>query len=399
VSGGIPRHLCRIITERQPICTPAVSRKYADLRTCPPSKSSPTVTWHIRRRQIEGSLLLSGSAIASKQSRSSSGSLERNGAGRIFGPRTSRTTGCISTISTGYAPVVRRFHLVAAHARRLLLEPLKHFGESFAGGLVIRVVCHALPLFRTSTGAQCRLSDRRVICGLRAECSADLAHSKGQPHLAHPRQLIQCGLQRPLPMRPPFTAWGHQPIDRQDRQDLFPGHFALLVSKASRPELIQMKLPPQRQGQPAVPERPATPQGSLACEGWAKSPHEAYFIYWSQALEAVRLGRWKLHFPHEHRTLGGRKGGTNGRPVPYQEATAGLSLFDLENDVGETKDLNDQHPEIVAAIEKLADQMREDLGDSARHMTGSGRRSAGRLEKGDKRFIVKDGQQTLAEPP
>jgi arylsulfatase A len=28
------------------------------------------------------------------------------------------------------------------------------------------------------------------------------------------------------------------------------------------------------------------------------SPHEAFFIYWSRDLQAVRSGRWKLHQPH-----------------------------------------------------------------------------------------------------
>ncbi len=129
----------------------------------------------------------------------------------------------------------------------------------------------------------------------------------------------------------------------------------------------------------------------------AASPHEAYFFYWGQALEAVRMGRWKLHFPHEYRTLGDRKGGTGGTPVPYKPARIDLALFDLENDAGETQDVKDQHPEVVEAIKKLADQMRQDLGDSAQGMTGTGRRSAGRLDEGDARFVVKDGKQTLAE--
>jgi arylsulfatase A-like enzyme len=30
----------------------------------------------------------------------------------------------------------------------------------------------------------------------------------------------------------------------------------------------------------------------------AKCPHEAYYYYWNNALEAIRSGPWKLHFPH-----------------------------------------------------------------------------------------------------
>jgi arylsulfatase A-like enzyme len=127
----------------------------------------------------------------------------------------------------------------------------------------------------------------------------------------------------------------------------------------------------------------------------AESPQEAYFFYNGQELQAVRMGRWKLHFPHQYRTLAGRPGGTGGKPAPYEQADIPLALFDLENDVGETTDVKDEHPDIVAAIQKLADRMREDLGDSARQMKGSGRRSPGRLTDSDDRFVVKDGLQVL----
>jgi len=130
----------------------------------------------------------------------------------------------------------------------------------------------------------------------------------------------------------------------------------------------------------------------------ATSPHEAYFFYYGRELQAVRMGRWKLHFPHRYRTLGGRKGGTGGKPAPYEKAEIDLALFDLASDVGETDDVKDQHPEVVAAIKKLADRMRKDLGDSARKMEGPGRRSPGRLQKCDQRFVVeKNGQQALSD--
>ncbi len=114
-------------------------------------------------------------------------------------------------------------------------------------------------------------------------------------------------------------------------------------------------------------------------EPGARSPHEAYFLYYGRQLQAVRMGRWKLHFPHKYRTLSGRKGGTGGKPVPYDQAEIGLSLFDLKTDIGETTDVKDKHPEIVSRIKRLADKMRADLGDSSRKMTGNGRRPPGRL--------------------
>jgi len=111
----------------------------------------------------------------------------------------------------------------------------------------------------------------------------------------------------------------------------------------------------------------------------AKSPHEAFYFYRGWALEAVRSGKWKLHLPHAYRTLGGRKGGTGGRPVPYQQAKIGLALFDLESDIGETTNVAAQHPDVVERLVSLAEKMRRDLGDSAKNMTGSGRRAPGRI--------------------
>ncbi len=111
----------------------------------------------------------------------------------------------------------------------------------------------------------------------------------------------------------------------------------------------------------------------------AASPQEAYFFYYGRQLQAMRMGKWKLHFPHAYRTLSGRKGGTGGIPVKYDQAKIGLSLFDLESDIGETTDVKDQHPDIVKKMQALAEAMRRDLGDSSKKMRGQGIRPPGRL--------------------
>jgi arylsulfatase A len=111
----------------------------------------------------------------------------------------------------------------------------------------------------------------------------------------------------------------------------------------------------------------------------AKSPHEAFFYYRGYALEAVRSGKWKLHLPHAYRTLAGRKGGTGGRPAKYEQAKIGLSLFDLEKDIGERNDVSAQYPDVVKRLLVLADNMRRDLGDSSKKMKGAGRREPGRI--------------------
>ena len=111
----------------------------------------------------------------------------------------------------------------------------------------------------------------------------------------------------------------------------------------------------------------------------AESPHEAFFYYRGWTLEAVRSGRWKLHFLHGYRTLAGRKGGTGGQPVKYEQGRIGLALFDLKNDIGEEHNVADRHPEVVERLQRLADAMRRDLGDAAKKVQGSGRRSPGRI--------------------
>ncbi len=135
----------------------------------------------------------------------------------------------------------------------------------------------------------------------------------------------------------------------------------------------------------------------LAGEPGARSPQEAYYFYWGQELQAVRMGRWKLHFPHTYRTLAGRPGGSGGKPAPYEEARIELSLFDLAADVGETTNVADRHPDVVARIRKLADKIRAELGDSATGQKGAGVREPGRLEPGDPRFHWAPGRPLEVE--
>ena len=111
----------------------------------------------------------------------------------------------------------------------------------------------------------------------------------------------------------------------------------------------------------------------------AKSPHEAYYYYWGQHLQAVRWGKWKLHFPHAYRTLNGRKGGSGGSPVKYAQGRIGLALFDLEADLSETTNVADKHPEVVKRLQALAEKARDDLGDSANQRQGRNLRPAGKL--------------------
>jgi len=112
----------------------------------------------------------------------------------------------------------------------------------------------------------------------------------------------------------------------------------------------------------------------------AKSPHEAFYYYWDYGLEAIRSGRWKLHFPHEYRSLAGEPG-KDGQPGPYKQVNTELALFDLDAEIGETTNVAAAHPEVVARLEALGEQAREDLGDSLTKRVGKNRRPAGRLKE------------------
>ena len=97
-----------------------------------------------------------------------------------------------------------------------------------------------------------------------------------------------------------------------------------------------------------------------------KSPHEAYYFYYGNQLQAVRKGKWKLHFPHGYRTMAGKPGGTGGIPTNYTQAKIGLSLFDLDSDIGETRDLKDKFPEITNQLKSLGEKFHKDLQKTKR---------------------------------
>ena len=107
----------------------------------------------------------------------------------------------------------------------------------------------------------------------------------------------------------------------------------------------------------------------------ARTPHEAYYCYWDHGLEAVRSGKWKLHLPHDYRHLA--VPGKDGKPGKYSNQKIGLALFDVEADVGETNNVAARFPEVVARLQAIAEQAREDLGDSLTKRKGQNLRPAG----------------------
>jgi arylsulfatase A len=97
-----------------------------------------------------------------------------------------------------------------------------------------------------------------------------------------------------------------------------------------------------------------------------KSPHDALYFYWGDELQAIRSGRWKLHFPHKYRTLAGRQGGTGGMPVKYEQGRTDLALFDLENDMRESNNVAEKYPDVVDRLKKMATEFDRSLHENQR---------------------------------
>lgn len=115
----------------------------------------------------------------------------------------------------------------------------------------------------------------------------------------------------------------------------------------------------------------------LSGQPGAQTPHEAFYYYWGRDLQAVRSGKWKLHFPHAYPKP--QPPGGDGRPGKYASLQIGPALFDLDADIGERTNVAADHPDIVARLEALADRARADLGDAATKREGKGLRESGRV--------------------
>lgn len=113
----------------------------------------------------------------------------------------------------------------------------------------------------------------------------------------------------------------------------------------------------------------------------SESPQEAYFFYYHQnELHAVRSGNWKLYFPQTYRTLDGREGGKDGFPSDYEYVSLSQAeLYNLEEDLSETRNVYNEYPLIVEKLNTLANEMRQELGDKLTEKQGRSNRSPGKV--------------------
>ncbi|MFI4860049.1 MAG: sulfatase [Phycisphaerales bacterium JB063] len=89
----------------------------------------------------------------------------------------------------------------------------------------------------------------------------------------------------------------------------------------------------------------------------------ALYDYRSRSLHAIRMGKWKLVFPHNYETV--NNAGNDGAGGSYTFVATPLALFDMEADPGETTNLAGAFPAVVQALNAAADVIRADLGDNA----------------------------------
>ena len=104
-----------------------------------------------------------------------------------------------------------------------------------------------------------------------------------------------------------------------------------------------------------------------------------FFYYRGRQLQAVRVGRYKLHVPHGYGSIHGARVADATFPGRLKARRIELSLFDLETDVSETTNIAEQHPDIVNSLRALCEQARQDLGDG-RQRKGTGVRPPGQLQ-------------------
>jgi arylsulfatase len=151
------------------------------------------------------------------------------------------------------------------------------------------------------------------------------------------------------------------------------------------------------------PERPIDGEDIrplLMGDETAASPHKALVFYAGGELQAVRSGRWKLHFEHDYLTVAGEPG-RNGKPSNFDKLTPAsitqsgihgiasrhgykvahtpLALYDLEKDPGEQHNLATRHPDVVQRLASLAEPIRAELGDRLSGVVGTAIRPAGNV--------------------
>jgi arylsulfatase A-like enzyme len=118
----------------------------------------------------------------------------------------------------------------------------------------------------------------------------------------------------------------------------------------------------------------------LKGEAGANPRDHLYYYYGRNNLEAVRKDKWKLVFPHNHRSYRNNLPKNDGHAGPTTQVFfADTALFNLRRDPGEDYDVSELYPEVVEELITLAEKARVDLGDDLTNSIGGNVRKIGTL--------------------
>lgn len=98
-----------------------------------------------------------------------------------------------------------------------------------------------------------------------------------------------------------------------------------------------------------------------------EAPYDAFYYYFRDTLQAVRSGPWKLHLAKT----------VKPRNKPEQQVPA--QLYHLEEDIAESRNVIDAHPDVVRKLEAFAEIARKKYGD--KKTAGSLQRPAGLVDE------------------
>ena len=100
------------------------------------------------------------------------------------------------------------------------------------------------------------------------------------------------------------------------------------------------------------------------------SPHQAWHYFKGNTLEAVRSGPWKLALKPQSLGMGIRE-------KPADLLVKEVRLYNLDEEIGELTNVADQHPDVVARLQRMADERLADIVVGAK---GPGARPPGVVE-------------------
>jgi arylsulfatase len=106
-----------------------------------------------------------------------------------------------------------------------------------------------------------------------------------------------------------------------------------------------------------------------------------YYYYRKNSLENIRKGNWKLALPHTYRSYEGNLPGNDGWPGTTTAKETGYALYDLRRDPGERYDVKELYPDVAEELKKLAEEMRQDLGDENYNIPGKNARKPGTIKQ------------------